>query len=616
MIQNPKNHSSERHNMSFIAFLLKRGIKTIKDDGLNALIIKVFNKIFPSISKTIIFTKWYKINEPNSVKLEAQKKECAVFLVKPLISIVIPVFNPPLQILSETIDSVLAQTYPNWELCIVNADSKNTEIGFYLQKLHQSEPRIKVKSLELNLGIAENTNEAILMASGDYIAFLDHDDLLAPFALYEVVTAIESNRDVDIFYSDEDKITKNSAIRFSPYFKPGYSIDLLRAMNYMTHFLVIRKDIGDKVGWLSRDFDGSQDHDFILKVVEQVQNIFHIEKILYHWRAIPGSTAIDKQAKLYASEAGINAVKQHLQRQGINADVKNAEIPHTYQITYSHESYPLVSIIVPTQDQSQTLRNCINSILTKTTYENYEVILIENNSKEEETFRTYREFSSNPKIRIISWKKTPFNFSVINDFGVKHANGELFLFLNNDIEIINSDWLEILVGNALREKVGIVGAKLYYPNQTIQHAGIVIGIGGIAGHAFLGFDRYSPGYFGLLKIPHNVSAVTGACMMMRKSVYKEVGGFDPKFVLAFGDVDICLKSLARGYLNVWTPFAEMYHHESLTRGLDDTLENKERFKKEFTYFKTKWSAEINNGDYYYNSNLSLVKADYSLKLKI
>ncbi len=600
------------NNQNYIVSFVRRGIRYLKQEGIKSFLQKIIHK---SISKTTRddYIKWIHQNEPGFRELKNQRKESETFNTPPLISVVIPVYNPPIKILSETIYSVMVQTYPNWELCIVNGDPKNINVTRYLEKAKKRDSRIKVEFLNSNLGIAQNTNEAINMTQGEFVAFLDHDDVLAPFALFEVVKEILNDDDIDLIYSDEDKLLENSNRRYDPYFKPGYSIDLLRASNYMTHFLVVKKEIGDEVGWLRTGFDGSQDHDLILRVVEKARKIFHISKILYHWRAIPGSAALDANAKSYASDAGLKAVQQHLERQGIKAVVKKAEIPHTYQTSYLYEDWPLISIIIPTRDQHQLLQNCVNSILAKSSYRKYEIILIENHSLEADTFKTYKELSNDPRIKIIQWDDKPFNYSIINNYGVDYANGELLLFLNNDIEIISSDWLEALAEYALRKDVGIVGAKLYYPNDTIQHAGVVIGMGGIAGHPFLGFERSSSGHFGLLKLPYNVSAVTGACMMIKKSVFKEIGGFDPNYPLAFGDVDICLKSLNKGYLNVWTPFSEMYHYESFTRGLDDTPEKNTRFQEEIRYFKTKWPSDLQKCDYYYNPNLTLDKFDYSIK---
>jgi GT2 family glycosyltransferase len=555
------------------------------------------------------YDKWIAANEPSLSALKAQHTKANNFSYKPLISLIMPVWNTPKEILKQTISSVLQQTYGNWELCMVDANS-DPDTKKVLSYWSKKDRRIRIKFLDENKGIAVNSDEALSLAQGEFVAFLDHDDLLAPFALFEVVNRLQIDMTADVIYSDEDKIDE-SGRRFDPFFKPGFSPDYLRSVNYMPHFLVVRKSLGDQVAWFREGYDGAQDYDLILRAVEKAKSVVHIPKVLYHWRAWTSSTAGGTDAKPYANTSGKKALQEHLTRVGLSAQVEDGSYSTFYRARYQLNNNPLISIIIPNQDHALDLEQCVNSIFQKTTYPNFEIILVENGSKEQATFNLYKRFEKDTRIHLIEWNK-PFNYSRINNWAAAQANGEVILFLNNDIQAINGDWLEQMLQFAIRQDVGAVGAKLYYPDESIQHAGVIVGVGGIAGHSHKNYSRKHAGYFGRLVSVQNVSAVTAACMMIRKQVLQEVNGFDENYILAFGDVDLCLRILQKGYLNVWTPYAELYHHESKTRGYEDTSKKIKRFNKEIEYFKQKWSDFLQKGDPYYNPNLTLEREDFSI----
>ena len=556
------------------------------------------------------YPNWIRKNEPEREQLGKQREQVIDFDYKPLISLIIPVWNTPEQILNETISSVLQQTYENFELCIADGNS-NPETQKILSDWAKKDSRIHVKFLDENRGIAVNSNEALSLAQGEFVAFLDHDDLLAPYAFFEVVHRLQGDTTVDLIYSDEDKINE-SGQRFDPFFKPDFSPDYLRSVNYMTHFLVVRKSLGDTIGWFREGYDGAQDYDLILRSVEKARDIAHIPKILYHWRAWTASTAGSAEAKPYANASGKKALQEHLNRIGLSAHVEDGYSSTFYRVYYQYSGAPLISIIIPNHDHAEDLKRCLDSIWQQTSYPNIEIVLVENGSKEQETFKLYEQLKLDARIRIVKWEQ-PFNYSRVNNWAVTQANGEVILFLNNDTRIINGDWLEEMLQFAMRPDVGAVGTKLYYPDESIQHAGVIVGLGGVAGHSHKYYPRQHPGYFRRLETVQNISAVTAACLMVRKQIFQEVNGFDENYPLAFGDVDLCLAILKKGYLNVWTPYASLYHFESKTRSGEDTPEKKARFKKEMDYFKQKWAKFLLQGDPYYNPNLSLDYEDFRLK---
>ncbi|AWB09765.1 Glycosyltransferase, GT2 family [Thermodesulfobium acidiphilum] len=600
---------------------IKKSIDYIRMYGLKAFFRKVKMKLvsdkriqfLDDMDHDILYQCWITQNEPSVEELLAQRT--TKFNYEPKISIIVPVWTTPKQFLIDMIESVLNQTYSNWELCIADGASKEAYVKDVLEEYIKKDDRIKVKYLSENKGIVGNSNEALSISTGDYVALLDHDDTLAPFALFEVVKAINENENADFIYSDEDKISEDGTKRFNPHFKPDWSPDTLRSYNYIAHLSVIKKELLNEVGWFREGYDGSQDYDLILRCTEKAKKIVHIPKILYHWRISQNSTAQNPNSKLYAFESAKKLLKDHLDRIRLKGKVRDGLFLGSYKIDYDITRNYKISIIIPNKDHKEDLERCINSILSKSTYKNYEIIIVENSSTQEKTFKYY-EYLQNKynNIFILEWKDA-FNYSAVNNFAAKYAKGDILLFLNNDTEVINKNWLEEMIQYVQRKDVGAVGAKLYYPDDTIQHAGVIIGMLGIAGHSHRYFPKNSFGYFGKLGIVQNLSAVTGACLMMRKDVFNEVGGFDEEYPLVFNDVDICLKVRGKGYLVVWTPYAELYHHESKTRGFEDTPEKQERFKKEIELFKKKWGYILENCDPYYNPNLTLEREDFSYSRK-
>ncbi len=527
-------------------------------------------------------------------------------------SIVVPLYNTPKQFLQEMIESVLHQTYGNWELCMADgSDDAHSYVRDVCRNYAGKDARIHYRKLERNAGISENTNGCLEMAQGEYIGLFDHDDLLHPSALYENMCVIEETQ-ADFIYSDETTFQHTPADAYSPHFKPDFSPDTLRSYNYICHFTVFRKSFLDQVGMFRKEFDGSQDYDMILRLTEQAKKIVHIPKILYYWRSHAASTARDISAKTYCMDAAKKALAEHLQRVGLKGRVEDASIPSVYKIRYDIEGEPLISILIPNKDYTEDLDKCLRSILELSTYRNFEIIIIENNSEEERTFAYYREAEKHPQVQVIYWKGE-FNYSAINNFGFKRAKGDYILLLNNDVEIITPDWLQEMLMFAQRPDVGAVGAKLYYPDDTIQHAGIILGIGGVAGHSHKNFPRDAYGYFSRLQLAQNLSGVTAACMMVSRKVFEVTGGLDEGFKVAFNDVDFCMKIREAGYLIVFTPFAELYHFESKSRGYEDTPEKTKRFNSEIQHFYSKWGAQLEAGDPYYNPNLTLITEDFAVK---
>jgi len=600
-------------NKKSLKALFLRFIEVYKDEGISTAFLhglEFLTKYVPVINFSV-YRHWYRQHEPGLKELKLQHLQGDLLSQRPLISIVIPVFNPPLKILGETFDSIANQTYSNWECCLANGDPSNFKVKKFIEDYVHKDNRFKVLHLEKNLGIAGNTNMAITLASGSYVAFLDHDDLIAPFALFEIARRLNFDPDIDLFYSDEDNIDTRG-FRYGPFFKPSYSPDYLRSVNYMCHFLVVRKKLGEQVGWLRSGFDGAQDYDFIFRISEQARRIERIPMVLYHWRALQGSTAADSNAKPYAGPAGIRSINEHLQRLNLHGKAETTYMPTWYRVNYDIPNNPMVSVIIPNCDHPEDLKNLIESILQKSTYQNFELVIVENNSREPEIFTLYNHLMSiDQRIRVISWKK-PFNYSQVNNWAVRHCRGEILLFLNNDIEIITPTWIEEMLMHAIQSGVGTVGAKLIFPNNTIQHAGVIIGIGDVAGHAYKGFTRDMKGHGGQLQLIHNTAANTAACLMVRQEVYNLVGGFDENYVLSFGDVDLCLKILEAGYVNVWTPYTELYHHESKTRGYERSPTQLARYQNEVLYFKWKWSTFLEKGDPYYNPNLTRKREDFRL----
>ncbi|MCB6195009.1 MULTISPECIES: glycosyltransferase family 2 protein [Blautia] len=590
-------------------YTIQKGYRYLKHYGLKEFWIRLHERFEP---EEVPYGPWYEAYRPTEADLDKQRKR--VWKYSPKISIVVPAYKTPEKFLREMMDSLREQTYSNWELCIANASPEDASMEFTLKEYSSFDSRIVWKKLDKNLGIAENTNAAFAMATGDYIGLLDHDDLLAPNALYEIASALEKDRDIDVIYTDEDKVRADLSEHFQPHLKPDFNPDLLRANNYICHLFVVRRGIMERTGGFRSEFDGAQDYDFIFRCVESAEKIHHIPEILYHWRTHQASTADNPASKMYAYEAGKRAIEGNLKRSGLNGKVIHTKDYGFYRVEYQVKESPLVSIIIPNKDEKEALKKCIDSIFEKSTYENFEILIVENNSETEEIFSYYRELSRQDRIRLLKWKK-PFNYSAINNYAASKAKGEYLLFLNNDMEVISPNWMEDMLGHCQRPDTGIVGAKLYYPDGTIQHAGTIIGIGGIAGHMFVNMPGERTGYLHKASLQQDLSAVTAACMMVKREVFFEVNGFEEKLTVAFNDVDFCLRVRRKGYLVVYDPFAELYHYESKSRGTEDSKEKVRRFQSEIEFMRCRWETLLKEGDPYYNKNLSLTKWNYSLRPK-
>lgn len=549
------------------------------------------------------YHQWFIEHRATPIYVKAQREYC--FSQKNKFSIIVPLFKTPLNFFDEMVASVKGQSYEDWELVLVNASPEDSALAQRADEETKKDPRIKVVTLESNLGITLNTNKGVEAATGDFVCFFDHDDILEPDLLFEYARAIESNSEIDLLYCDEDKLLEDGFYS-QPFFKPDFSIDLLRNNNYICHMLTVRKSVLDSLPKAGSEFDGAQDHNLTLKVAEVARVIHHVPKVLYHWRMSASSTAVNADSKPYATIAGIKAVSDHLERLGIKAKVEQSRRPFTYKITYDVAGEPLVSIIIPSKDAVNLLDTCIKSIIEKTTYVNYEIVIIENNSTDEKTFEYYDEITSRYEfVRVIKWDYE-FNFSKLINFGAKHAKGEYLILLNNDTELLSADWIERMLGICQREEVGIVGVRLLYKDDTIQHAGLCV-TGGVAGHLNRALPKGNWGYFALADAEQNFSAVTAACLMVQKSLFNEVGGFTEELAVAFNDVDFCLKVRESGKLIVYTPEVELYHYESISRGEEDSLQKKIRFHREVAYMNNKWAAYYMEGDPYINENFDMTE---------
>ena len=547
---------------------------------------------------------------------ERRREEETVFPREIKISVLVPLYNTPEKFLREMIDSVVTQTYKNWELCLADgSDDKHTDVGRICQEYIEKDSRIKYQKIEKNLGISGNTNVCFSMATGNFIGLFDHDDVMHPSLLFECVKTV-CEKDADYVYTDEATFTSpNLDDLIVLHFKPDYSPDNLRANNYICHFSMFDADLLKKTGLFRPEYDGSQDHDMILRLTEEAKHVCHIPKILYYWRSHPNSVAADIGAKTYAIDAAKRAVHDHMRDYyGIEVEVESTRaVPTIFQIKYPINGEPLISIVIPNKDHVEDLRRCITSIEKKSTWKNYEIVVVENNSVEQSIRDYYKELERDPKVKIVTYEGG-FNYSRINNVGVKETKGEYLLFLNNDTEVISPDWMEQLLMYAQRKDVGAVGAKLYYADNTIQHAGVVIGLGAhrSAGHTHYKMPREHLGYMGRLCYAQDVTAVTGACLMVKKSIYEEVDGLDESFTISLNDVDLCLKIREKGYLNIFTPFAELYHYESKTRGMEEG-EKLRRYERECAHFRDKWKEQLDAGDPYYNPNFSLDYSDFTLR---
>jgi len=577
---------------------------------LRKFLFNTFNRykaIFWYLKNKLLYVIYIKkeMKYYNYLKSQFQKMH-----YRPKISIVMPAWNTEEKLLRKAIDSVLNQVYDNWELCIVDGGSTKPHVRKILEEYVRKDKRIKVKFLPKNLGIAGNSNEALKLATGEFVAFLDHDDELAPFALYEVVKLLNEKPDLDFIYSDEDKVDEKGRRR-DPFFKPDYSPDMFLSVNYICHLSVIRKSLVDKVGGFRLGYDGSQDYDLFLRVLEHTDRIAHIPKILYHWRMTETSAATSTSAKPYAYGAAKKALADAMKRRGIEIEgVYDGLWPGSYRVKYKIKESPKVSIIIPIKDKVVVVKRCIDSILNKTTYQNYEIVIVDNN-QEDETLEYYKTVKNHSKIRILEYNK-PFNLSAINNYAVSKVNSEFILFLNSSTEVVTSEWLSAMIEHAQRKEVGAVGAKLLYPDNTIRHAGIILGVGPyrVAGLSHEHMSNNFSGYFGRPHIIQNVSAVSMDCMLTKKSIFEAVGRFDEvNLTTSLGGLDYCLKLREKGYLIVYTPYAVLRYYGP--KDCKHVIENQKTFLKEVEFLREKWKDFLNN-DPYYNPNLTKGKTDFSI----
>ncbi|QFJ56066.1 glycosyltransferase family 2 protein [Pseudobutyrivibrio xylanivorans] len=598
---------------------IEKGLLYLQHYGLKQTVAKSIRKAMGHDQEHYSYRKFLKAHPLTKEELDKQRH--TVFTYNPVISIVIPLYNTPERFLTELIQSFTAQTYPNWQLCLGDGSPKDGLYNIILKATGDIwDERIVYKKLEGNTGIAGNTNAAMELATGDFIGFTDHDDLITPDAMFYIAKALNEDNTIQAIYSDEDKIDMDSKEYFLPHFKSDFNIDLLCSHNYITHLFVARADLVKASGGIKSEFDGAQDHDFDLRILEQCDNIYHIPRVLYHWRTHPASTADHPEAKMYAYENGRRAVEEHYKRIGVPARVELDTHLGYYRTIYEWPDTPLLSIVIPNMNHRQDLQECIDSIVNTNSYTNVEFIIVENNSDDTKLFEYYKELElrSDINAKVLNYTEThpetkgSFNFSKLVNYGVANAKGDYILLLNNDTRMINADAISEMMGFVRREDVGVVGARLYYGNNTVQHAGLILGLGGVANSQFLGSGREQVGYFYRSTCVQDLSAVTGACLLTKRSLWDEVGGFDEELAVAFNDVDYCLKLRALNKLCVYTPFAQWYHLESLSRGLDhQDAEKKARMDRETEDFMAKWKEVYEAGDPYYNPNLSLTKFDYS-----
>lgn len=551
------------------------------------------------------YDTWLRIMRVSRQELFAQRK--TKFSYAPKFSVVVPLYHTPAKFLKDLVRSMMYQSYANWELCLVNASPEDVHLTSLLENWAMRDKRIRLIRLEKNLGIAQNTNAGIAASTGEFIAFLDHDDFLEPDALFCYADALNKDKTIDVFYSDEDKTDEYAAHYFYPHFKSDFNIDLLHANNYMCHFLAVRKSLVDTVGGLNEKFDGAQDYDFVLRLTENTKKIYHCPRILYHWRCSNQSTAANQGNKMYAIHAGKAALNAHYKRIGWNARAQEGAVDGWYQTKFTLKEEPLVSILIPNKDHTDDLDVCLNSFFERADYQNYEFIIIENNSVLPETFAYYEKIEKeHDNVKVVYWE-AGFNYSAINNFGFKFAKGDYIMLLNNDVELITPDIFQSMLGFCMRPEVGIVGAKLLYNDHTVQHAGVLVGAGGLADHVFKGIHEDDPGYMGRAISSQDVSAVTAACLLVKRSVYEEVGGLEDEFQVAFNDVDFCLKVRKAGYLIVYDADVKLFHYESKSRGMEDTTERFIRFGNEMMLLNSKWDILSTFVDPYYNPNLSYLE---------
>ena len=585
-------------------YIFAKGLRSIKRYGFKKTAMEIAASMrgrYSSLGAETFVTKAEKTNQKNTV-----------FPKKIKISIIVQLFNTEEYCLSEMLESVISQTYANWELCLADgSDKSHLSVKYICKNYTQKDSRIKYRKFNKNFGVSEKLNKAIKMSSGQYIGILEQNDVLHPSALHEVMKVI-CNEDSDLIYSDEAGFSGN-LVKLKHH-KPDFAVDTLCSHNYIGHFLVFDKKFTSEAGVFRSEFDGCQDHDLILRYADNASKISHIPKLLYFRRDTEKTVIRNTKQKPEPVPTAEKSIQEYLNKKKKTARVeRKIGLPGFYRAIYDIKERPEVSIIIPNKDNASLLRDCISSIFEKTTYENYEIIIVENNSSDDAIFAFYEELKSYSNIHILYWKEQGFNYSEICNFGAKYAHGQHLVFLNNDVMIISPNWIEEMLMYSQRDDVGAVGAKLYFLNGSIQHAGVILGLGGIAGHIYYGAPHQSTGFMGKLQIVQNVSAVTAACMMVRKQVFTEVGSFAPEFFASFNDIDLCIKIRKAGYLIVWTPYAEAYHLESRSRGYNTTSKKQLSLAMETALFKARWGKELAMGDPYYNCNLSLDKTDYSPK---
>jgi glycosyltransferase involved in cell wall biosynthesis len=563
------------------------------------------------------YAEWLSRNEaPEEIDSDYLGRQIASMKNPPVISVVTPVFNTKAEWLREAIDSVRNQIYPHWELCIADDASTAPHVRPILQEYQQKDSRIKVAYRDSTGHISQASNSALALATGDFVALLDHDDLLAPHALYHIAARLQSEPEAMILYSDEDKIAEDGT-RTEPHFKSDWNPDLFFSQNYICHLCVLRRSLLEKIAGFRTGVEGSQDHDLLLRCLPHVshEQILHIPRVLYHWRIHPQSTALSAGGKTYTTDAALKALEDYLDQHGPQGiRVEEGLVANTYRVRWPiPAAQPLVSLLIPTRDRRELTEAAVTSIREKSDYQNFEILILDNGSTDPSTLEYFKKIQKkDSRVRVLPYDR-PFNYSAINNYGASQARGDLIALINNDIEVISPGWLSEMISHALRPEIGCVGAKLYYSNDTLQHAGVIVGLGGVAGHSHKYFLRGSIGYFRRLILIQNLSAVTAACLVIRKSVFHEVGGLDEKnLTVAFNDVDLCLKVREAGYRNLWTPYAELYHHESVSRGHEDTPEKVKRFQSEIHHMKEKWGDKL-LWDPFYNENLTRDREDFSLR---
>lgn len=591
-------------NKNILFNLVFKTFRMLKDEGFRQTMFAI---------KYVIRRRWQMRSIKKNMKMTRKKRELqenTVFNAMPKIGVIVPLYNTPMSFLKELTDSLFSQTYHNWQLCLADgSEIGHEEIERYCSELSKKDKRVVYKKLDSNYGIAGNRSEAAKMSDSEYICFLDHDDLLAERALFEVVKAIDET-DADFLYSDEIIYMGKRNMVNSLHLKPDFSPDYLRCCNYICHLTVIKKTLVDVIGLYDKRYEGSEDYDFVLRATEKAKKIHHIDEPIYYWRVHEDSVASDISAKPYAWDSAKRAVEAHLERIGLKGTVIYSRSVPMLHVNYEIGSEQPVSIIIPTSDHMEDLKKCINSILSKTTYTDYEIIVVENNSKEGETFKYYQELEKQENIKVVVWEHE-FNFSKINNYGVTFAKGKHYLFLNNDIEIISADWIEQMVMFTARDDVGAVGIKLLYGNDTVQHGGIAVGVAGSAANLCQLFPRSYEGYMSRLSVVSNMSAVTAACMMIKKEAFESVGGFDEILAVSFNDVDICLKIRDKGYYIVFNPVAEAYHYESLSRGYDTRGKKRTRMENEKSILVERWQKYFDiKGDPFYNKNFGKQSVSY------